>query len=103
MRTCGYCGYSVSDEVASFCPKCGKKLLASTLKLEDIHSQIKKRRRNLRIGISAGVGALLGLGTCAIQTNTSDMVFHSITNFIIYFFISYFIIWIIQLIIKPKA
>lgn len=103
MRTCGYCGYSVSDEVASYCPKCGKSLLAPTMDHKDILSEKKRQRRNLRIGISAGVGALLGLGTCAIQTNTTDMIYHSITNFIIYFFITYFIIWIIQLIIKPKA
>lgn len=103
MRTCGYCGYSVSDEVAMYCPKCGKKLLDPIMKHEDIHSQIKKQRRNLRIGISAGVGALLGLGTCAIQTNTPDMVFHSITNFVIYFFITYLLIWLLQLLIKPKA
>lgn len=103
MRTCGYCGYSVSDENAVFCPKCGKNLIAPSTDKNDVLSQINKSRRNTRIKISAGIGTIMGIGICAIQTNIADMFFHTIISFIFYFFISYFVIWVIQQIVKPKV
>jgi len=45
----------------------------------------------------------MGIGICAIQTNIADMFFHTIISFIFYFFISYFVIWVIQQIVKPKV
>lgn len=83
MRTCGYCGHTVNDD-SSFCPKCGKALIASEFSQAEILAQIKKKRRDLRIKISAGIGAMMGIGICAIQTNTADMIFHSLTSFIVY-------------------
>jgi uncharacterized membrane protein YeaQ/YmgE (transglycosylase-associated protein family) len=61
------------------------------------------KQRKTRLIASIIVGAVLGLASCMVQTTVPDAIFHTITSFIIYFFITYLLVWIGQAIFKKRG
>jgi len=61
----------------------------------------KQRKTRLIAGIV--VGSVLGLASCAVQTTVADAIIHTITSFIIYFGITYLLVWAGQAIFKKGA
>jgi hypothetical protein len=50
------------------------------------------KQRKTRLVAGTVVGSVLGLASCAVQPTVADAIIHTITNFFIYFFITYLLV-----------